>query len=43
MQRVSNGSRLLRQWMLLAAVLVALAGFAVYRLNAFTDGLDKSG
>jgi len=29
--------------MLLVGVLVALAGFAVYRLNAFTDGLDKSG
>ena len=34
MQRVSIGSRLLRRWMLLVAVLViAVAGFAVYRLN----------
>ncbi|MGV0798830.1 MmpS family transport accessory protein, partial [Mycolicibacterium elephantis] len=34
MQRVSIGSRLMRRWMLLvAAFVVAVAGFAVYRLN----------
>src|SRR5215212_1633720 len=41
MQRVSSGSRLLRQWMLLVAVLVvALAGFAVYRLNGIFGSKD---
>ncbi len=52
MQRVSIGSRLLRRWMPLVAVLVAtIAGLAVYRLNGFlgphdvtfTYCLDKSG
>jgi hypothetical protein len=47
MQRFSIGSRLQRQWMLLVAmVVVALAGFAVditNALNAFTYCLDKSG
>jgi hypothetical protein len=41
MQRVSIGSRLLRQWMLLVAVLViAVAGFAVYRLNGIFGSRD---
>ena len=41
MQRVSIGSRLLRQWMLLVAVLViAVAGFAVYRLNGIFGSQD---
>jgi hypothetical protein len=41
MQRVSLGSRLLRHWMLLVAVLVvAVAGFAVYRLNGIFGSQD---
>ena len=41
MQRVSIGSRLLRQWMLLVAVLViAVARFAVYRLNGIFGSRD---
>ena len=41
MQRVSIGSRLLRRWMLLVAVLVvAVAGFAVYRLNGIFGSKD---
>jgi Mycobacterium membrane protein len=41
MQRFSIGSRLLRQWMLLVAVLVlAVAGFAVYRLNGMFGSHD---
>jgi hypothetical protein len=41
MQRVSIGSRLLRRWMLLVAVLVvAVAGFAVYRLNGIFGSQD---
>lgn len=35
MQRFSIRSRLMRRWMLLVAVLVvAIAGFSVYRLKA---------
>ena len=41
MQRFSIGSRLLRRWMLLVAVLViAVAGFAVYRLNGIFGSKD---
>ena len=41
MQRFSIGSRLLRQWMLLVAVFViAVAGFAVYRLNGIFGSQD---
>ena len=41
MQRVSIGSRLLRRWMLLVAVLVVgIAGFAVYRLNGIFGSHD---
>jgi hypothetical protein len=41
MQRVSIGSRLLRRWILLVAVVVvALAGFAVYRLNGIFGSQD---
>ena len=41
MQRVSIGSRLLRQWMILVAVVViAVAGFAVYRLNGIFGSQD---
>src|SRR6185503_8553267 len=41
MQRFSIGSRLLRRWMLLVAVfLVAIAGFAVYRLNGIFGSKD---
>jgi len=41
MQRFSLGSRLLRRWMLLVAVLVvAIAGFAVYRLNGIFGSKD---
>ena len=41
MQRVSLGSRLLRRWMVLVAVFViALAGFAVYRLNGIFGSQD---
>jgi hypothetical protein len=41
MQRVSIGSRLLRRWMVLVAVVVvALAGFAVYRLNGIFGSQD---
>ena len=41
MQRVSIGSRLLRQWMILVAVVVvAVAGFAVYRLNGIFGSRD---
>ena len=41
MQRVSIGSRLLRRWMVLVAVLVvAVAGFAVYRLNGIFGSKD---
>jgi hypothetical protein len=41
MQRVSLRSLLSRRWMLLVAVLViAVAGFAVYRLNGIFGSLD---
>ena len=41
MQRVSIGSRLIRQWMLLVALLVvAVAGFAVYRLHGIFGSQD---
>jgi Mycobacterium membrane protein len=41
MQRFSIGSRLMRQWMLLVAVfVVAVAGFAVYRLNGIFGSQD---
>ena len=41
MQRVSIGSRLLRHWILLVAVVVvALAGFAVFRLNGIFGSKD---
>jgi Mycobacterium membrane protein len=41
MPRFSIGSRLLRQWILLVAVLVvAVAGFAVYRLNGIFGSRD---
>jgi hypothetical protein len=41
MQRVSIGSRLLRRWTILVAVLVvAVAGFAVYRLNGIFGSQD---
>lgn len=41
MQRVSLGSRLLRHWMILVALLVvALAGFAVFRLNGIFGSQD---
>ena len=41
MPRFSIGSRLLRRWMLLVAVLVvAVAGFAVYRLNGIFGSHD---
>jgi len=41
MQRVSIGNRLMRQWMLLVAVLVvAIAGFSVYRLNGIFGSHD---
>jgi hypothetical protein len=41
MQRVSLGSRLLRRWMYLVALLViAIAGFAVYRLNGIFGSHD---
>jgi hypothetical protein len=41
MQRVSIGSRLLRHWILLVAVFViALAGFAVNRLNGIFGSKD---
>lgn len=41
MQRVSIGSRLIRHWMLLVAVLVVLvAGFAVFRLNGIFGSKD---
>ena len=41
MQRFSLGSRLLRRWMLLVAVLVVVvAGFAVYRLNGIFGSKD---
>ena len=41
MQRFSIGSRLLRRWMfLVAVVVVALAGFAVYRLNGIFGSKD---
>jgi Mycobacterium membrane protein len=41
MQRFSIGSRLMRQWMLLVAMLVvAVAGFAVYRLNGMFGSHD---
>ena len=41
MQRFSIGSRLLRRWMLLVAVfVVALAGFAVYRLHGIFGSKD---
>jgi hypothetical protein len=41
MQRVSIGSRLMRRWMLLVAVLVvAVAGFAVYRLHGIFGSED---
>jgi hypothetical protein len=41
MQRVSIASRLMRRWMLLVAVVVvAVAGFAVYRLNGIFGSHD---
>ena len=41
MQRFSIGNRLLRRWMLLVAVfVVALAGFAVYRLHGIFGSKD---
>ena len=41
MQRVSLGGRLLRQWMILVAIVViAIAGFAVYRLNGIFGSKD---
>ncbi|MDQ2637767.1 MAG: MmpS family protein [Actinomycetota bacterium] len=41
MQRFSIGSRLMRRWMLLvAAFVVAVAGFAVYRLNGIFGSND---
>ena len=41
MQRVSIGRRLARQWMILVAVfVVAVAGFAVYRLNGIFGRQD---
>src|ERR1700754_2201481 len=41
MQRVLFGSRLLRRWMILVAVLVvAVAGFAVYRLHGIFGSRD---
>jgi hypothetical protein len=41
MQRVSVGSRLLRRWMfLVAVVVVAVAAFAVYRLNGIFGSKD---
>lgn len=41
MQRVSIASRLMRHWMILVAVLVvAVAGFAVYRLNGIFGSQD---
>jgi hypothetical protein len=41
MQRFSIGSRLLRRWMILVAVLVvAIAGFAVNRLNGIFGSQD---
>jgi Mycobacterium membrane protein len=41
MQRVSLGGLLSRRWMLLvAAVVVAVAGFAVYRLNGIFGSRD---
>jgi hypothetical protein len=41
MQRFSLGSRLLRRWMfLVAALVVVIAGFAVYRLNGIFGSKD---
>ncbi|MCI4674752.1 MmpS family transport accessory protein [Candidatus Mycolicibacterium alkanivorans] len=41
MRRISIASRLMRRWMLLVAVLVvAVAGFAVYRLNGIFGSKD---
>jgi hypothetical protein len=41
MQRFSLGRRLVKRWMLLVAVLVvAVAGFAVYRLNGIFGSQD---
>ena len=41
MQRVSLGGRLMRQWMILVAIVViAIAGFAVYRLNGIFGSKD---
>ncbi|MGV0794334.1 MmpS family transport accessory protein [Mycolicibacterium sp. XJ1819] len=41
MQRFSIGNRLMRRWMLLVAVFViAVAGFAVYRLNGIFGSHD---
>ncbi len=41
MQRFSIGNRLMRRWMLLVAVfVVAIAGFAVYRLNGIFGSHD---
>ncbi|MCT7658336.1 MmpS family protein [Mycobacterium deserti] len=41
MQRVSIGNRLMRRWMIwVAIVVVALAGFAVYRLNGIFGSQD---
>ena len=41
MQRVSLGNRLMKNWMVLVAVLVvAIAGFAVFRLNGIFGSKD---
>ena len=41
MQRVSFGRRLLRQWMvLLAVVVIAVSGFTVYRLHGIFASQD---
>ncbi|MFC3776383.1 MmpS family transport accessory protein [Mycolicibacterium holsaticum] len=41
MQRFSIGSRLMRRWMLLVAIfVVAVSGFAVYRLNGIFGSHD---
>ena len=41
MQRVSIGSLLIRRWMILVAILViAIAAFAVYRLNGIFGSED---
>ena len=41
MQRFSLGGRLLRRWMIVVAVVVvAIAGFAVYRLHGIFGSKD---